>query len=151
MYAPTVFSWILIFFGLVTCLPLLYAQLLIIFDPRGKKAKDILIGEGEEWRDNSHFKSAYGLALTDWLVFFPIFVCAIVGTLSGYYWGYLLLSVSGAIQVYINVFLWYFEREFVYPANGPIRYYSYIWGNFIYWGIASLIYGILRLSGTIVF
>ena len=64
-------------------------------------------------------------------------------------WGYALIGVAGGIQLYINVFLWYFEKEYVYPSNGPIRYYTYLWGNFIYWGTAALLYGILRLNGNV--
>ncbi len=149
MYQPTMITWILIIFGLITCLPLLVAQLIILIEPEGKRAKDILIGKGEEWRDKTHFKSAYSLAITDWLVFAPFFILGIIGMLFSSYWGYLLFSVSGAIQIYINVFLWFFEKEYVYPSNGPVKYYSYLWGNFIYWGMASLFYGIYRLNGNI--
>jgi len=147
MYQPTVLSWILIVFGLATCLPLLYAQLIMVIHPKGQKAKDILIGKGEEWRDKTHHKSAYALAIADWLIFFPVFILAIIGMLLSTFWGYVLFTIAGAIQLYINVFLWFFEREYVYPANGPLPYYTFIWGNFIYWGLASLIYGIVRLNG----
>lgn len=147
MYQPTIITWILIIFGLITCLPLLAAQLVVLIEPRGKKAKDILIGKGEEWRDNSHFKSAYSLAFADWIIFVPLFVLGIVGMLMGNSWGYILFAASGSIQLYINVFLWFFEKEYVYPSRGPLKYYTYYWGNFIYWGAASLLYGILRLNG----
>jgi hypothetical protein len=145
MYQPTIFTWILIIFGLITCFPLLFAQLIILKEPGGKKAKDILIGEGEEWRDKSHFKSAYGMAWADWLIFMPLFVLGIIGIFLGNSWGYLLLAVSGGIQLYINIFLWFFEKEYVYRAQGPLKYYTYYWGNFIYWGTASLLYGVVRL------
>ena len=148
MYQPTLITWILIGFGCITCLPLLFAQLVILIEPKGKKAKDILIGKGEEWRDNTHFKSAYSLAMTDWLVFVPFFISGIIGILLSKSWGYLLFAVSGAIQLYINVFLWFFEKEYVYPSNGPLKYYTYLWGNFMYWGATSLIYSVLRMCGT---
>ena len=149
MYQPTSISWILIVFGLITCLPLLIAQIIMLIDPKGQRAKELLIGKGEEWRDNSHFKSAYSLALADWLIFFPVFTLAIIGIVLSKFWGYALLAISGSIQLYINTFLRFFEKEYVYPANGALKYYTFIWGNFIYWGLASLIYGILRLSGFI--
>ncbi len=148
MYPPTMITWILIVFGLITCLPLLIAQLIILIEPKGKKAKDILIGKGEDWRDVSHFKVAYSLAVTDWIVFAPVFILGIFGMLKSSYWGYLLLAVSGAIQLYINVFLWFFEKETVYPSNGPLKYYTYIWGNFMVWGVSSLLYGVFRLNGN---
>ena len=72
MYAPTLLTWLLIGFGIITCLPLFLAQLVILFDPKGKKARDILIGKDDEWRDQSHFKMAYGMAVADWLLFFPL-------------------------------------------------------------------------------
>ena len=147
MYQPTLITWILIIFGLITCLPLLIAQLIILFEPEGTKAKDILIGKGEEWRDKTHFKSAYSMAMADWIIFAPLFILSIIGMLSGTRWGYLLFAISGSIQLYINVFLWFFEKEYVYPSIGPLKYYTYFWGNFIYWGTASMFYGIFRLNG----
>jgi hypothetical protein len=81
MYQPTIITWILIIFGLITCFPLLFAQLVILKEPKGKKAKDILIGKGEEWRDKTHFKSQYSLAMTDWLIFVPLFILGIIGIL----------------------------------------------------------------------
>ena len=149
MYQTTIITCLLIIFGLITCLPLLFAQVIILLEPDGKRAKDILIGKGEEWRDKTHFKSAYSLAIADWIIFFPIFISGIFGMLFNSYWGYLFFAISGAIQLYINSFLWFFEKEYVYPSNGPIRYYTYIWGNFIYWGTAALLYGILRLNGNV--
>ena len=146
MYQTTLITWILIIFGTITCIPLLIAQLIILFEPDGKRAKDILIGKGEEWRDKTHFKSAYSLAMVDWIIFAPLFILSVIGMLTGNLWGYLLFSVSGAIQLYINGFLWFFEKEYVYPSIGPLKYYTYYWGNFIYWGVASLLYGIARLN-----
>ena len=148
MLKPTLVSWILIIFGLITCGPLLYAQLVMLTQPHSQKAKDILIGKGEDWRDKSHFKSAYALAWADWIFFMPVFVAGIIGVLFGQVWGYALFAVAGAIQLYINVFLWFFEREYVYPAVGPVAYYTYIWGDFVYWGAATLVYTLVRLNGA---
>jgi hypothetical protein len=147
VYQPTIFTWVLIIFGLITCTPLLFAQFIILKNPKGRKAKDLLIGRGEEWRDESHFKSQYSMAMADWIIFAPIFVLGIIGILINTYWGYLFFAISASIQIYINVFLWFFERKYVYPSRGPLKYYTYYWGNFIYWGTASLIYGIIRLNG----
>ncbi len=149
MYQPTVITWALIVFGMFTCLPLLFAQLVMLIEPEGNKAKDILVGKDEEWRDKTHFKSSYGLAIADWFIFAPLFILGIIGILLSSYWGYLLFAVSGAIQLYINVFLWFLEKEYVYPSRGPLKYYTYYWGNFIYWGAASLLYGIYRLNGHV--
>jgi hypothetical protein len=147
MFEPTILTWIIIIFGVITCGPLLYAQLVILLQPEGQKAKDILIGKGEDWRDKTHFKSAYALALADWILFLPLFAAAIIGVLLGQIWGYVFFAVTGSISLYINIFLWFFEREYVYYAVGPAAYYTYIWGNFIYWGVAVLIYSLIRLNG----
>jgi len=147
MYHPTTITWILIAFGLITCLPLLYAQRALLIDPEGNKAKNFLIGEGEEWRDKTHFKFAYAAAWSDWLIFAPLFVSGIIRMLLSKQWGFLFFAVSGAIQVYINTLLWFLEKEFVYPSRGPLKYYTYYWGSFIYWGFASFLYGVFRLSG----
>jgi pimeloyl-ACP methyl ester carboxylesterase len=65
----------------------------------------------------------------------PVWIAGMIGALWGQVWGYALFGVSGAIQLYVNLFLWFFEREYVYPAVGPVAYCTYIWGNFIYWGL----------------
>ncbi len=147
MLRPTLVTWILIIFGLITCGPLLYAQLVMLLQPHSQKTKNILIGKDEDWRDRSHFKSAYALAWADWIFFMPVFIAGIIGVLLGQVWGYALFAVAGAIALYINVFLWFFEREYVYPAVGPLAYYTYIWGNFVYWGGATLVYSLLRQNG----
>ena len=143
-YEPTLITWVLVVYGLITCIPLLVVQFLMLINPNGTKTREVLIGKGEDWRDNSHFKSAYGLAITDWLIFLPFFILAIVGIFLSEFWGLVFLGIAGAIQVYINVFLWFFEKEYVYPTNGPLKYYTYLWGNFIYWGIGSVVNSVIQ-------
>ena len=147
MLRPTILTWILIIYGVITCGPLLYAQLIMARRPHSEEARKWIIGKGEEWRDKSHFKCTHSLATVDWLLLTPVFIAGIIGVILAQTWGYVLFAVAGAISLYINVFLWFFEREYVYRAAGPWAYYTYIWGNFIYWGSASLVYSILRLSG----
>jgi hypothetical protein len=147
MYEPSLTTWILIGFGSVTIIPLLYAQLILLLYPQSQTARDLIIGKGEQWRDHTHFKSAIALAWADWIFFLPLFIAAVTGLIRGQIWGYACYAICGAVQVYINVFLWVFEKEYVYPAVGPLAYYTYIWGNFMAWGIATFIYSILRLTG----
>ena len=149
MIEVTTITWILVVFGLITCIPLLAAQLIMILQSDSQRAKDIMIGKGEEWRDEHHKKAAYGLAWGDWIIFTPLFLAGTYGVLNCTELGYILWGISGSIQLYINTFLWFFEKEYVLPANGPLAYFTYIWGNFIYWGLASAIYSILRLTGTV--
>jgi len=49
--------------------------------------------------------------------------------------------------VYINIIFWFSERAYVYPAQGPLAYYTYYWGFFVYWGVAVVAYAVLRLAG----
>jgi hypothetical protein len=147
MFEPTTVTWILIIFGLVTCAPLLYANLVMILRPESQQTRTLLIGKGEDWRDTSHFKSQFALARVDWIIFVPILAGGIIGIVLARSWGYVLFGVAGAIQLYINVFLWFFEKEYVYPAQGPLAYFTYYWGNFIYWGAAAMVYSLLRLNG----
>lgn len=147
MYEPSLFTWILIVFGIVTCVPLVAAQIIILVNPRGKRARDILIGKDEEWRNETHFKSAYGLAWADWIIFVPNFIGGIIGIILCEEWGYLLFSISGAIQFYVNTFLFFLEKKYVCPKLGAFKYYTYYWGNFMYWGFTAFLYGILRIIG----
>lgn len=147
MMEPTLVTWILIIFGILIDFPLGYGQLLVIKDPHGQKTKDLVIGKGEEWRDKTHFKFAYGAAWADWLLVFPILIAGSVGVLLGTYWGYMLWISAGSISLYINFILWFLEREYVYPAWGPLVYYTFYWGFFVYWGLAVIIYGLLRITG----
>ena len=150
MYEPTVITWILIVFGLITCAPLLYAQGTMLVKPHDEKTKTLMIGKSQEWRDKSHFKSQYALARSDWLIFVPFLSIGIIGIALARSWGYVLFGIAGAISLYINVFLWFFEKEYVYPSQSPLVYYTYWWGNFIYWGTASVIYAVIRLSGYVI-
>ena len=148
MFEPTKVTWILVIFGAVTLLPLFFAQLVILFRPDSKNARDILIGKGEDWRDNTHFRSAYGLAWADWLLLLPLAVSGSIGVLTGHSWGYVLWACAGALSLYINIYLWILERKYVYPSCGPLAYYTYYWGFFVYWGAAAVAYSVIRLSGV---
>lgn len=150
MLQPTLVTWILVIFGAVFIfLLLLYAQLLMALRPRGQATKDIIIGKGEDWRNETHFRMSYGTAWADLLIWFPLLVAGSIGVLLGQAWGYALWAASGAISVYISIILWFSEREYVYPAHGPLLYYTIYWGFFVYWGIAVVVYASLRLVGVV--
>jgi hypothetical protein len=40
------------------------------------------------------------------------------------------------------------EQEYVYPSRGPLAYYTYYWGFFVYWGATVVAYSVLRLVGV---
>jgi xanthine/uracil permease len=145
---PTLVTWLLIAFGGITLVPLLVAQSLMLVKPHSQEAKDILIARGEDWRDRTHFRFALGAAWADWLLLVPLLLGGSIGVAMGTAWGYVLWAAAGAISLYINVILWVTEKEYVYPSRGPLAYYSYYWGFFVYWGALALVYSAVRLSGV---
>ena len=149
MLEPTLTTWILIIFGLVFIfLPMLYVQLRMVLRPNSRKTRDIIIGKGEDWRDKTHFRMSLGAGWADLMIWLPLLAAGSVGVILGQVWGYALWAASGAISVYANIILWFSEREYVYPACGPLVYYTYFWGFFVYWGIAVVVYTVLRLAGV---
>ena len=145
--APTMITWLLLAFGLITMAPLVMAQSIMLVRPHSRAAKDILVAKGAEWRDETHFRLSRGAAWADWLVVVPMLVAGSIGVALGLAWGYVLWGAAGSISVYINVILWVTEKEYVYPSRGPLAYYSYYWGFFVYWGVLALAYSAVRLSG----
>ena len=149
MLEPTFITWILIIFGLVFIfLPILYAQFQMVLKPHSQKTRDIIIGKGENWRDKTHFRMSYGTGWADFIIWLPLLAAGSVGVILGQVWGYALWAAAGAISVYINIILWFSEREYVYPACGPLAYYTYFWGFFVYWGVAVVVYSVMRLTGV---
>jgi len=149
MPQPTFVTWVLAVFGAVfVFLPILYSQVLMAFRPRSQKARNIIIGKGEDWRDKTHFRMSYGAAWADLIILLPLLAAGNIGVLLSQGWGYVLWAVSGAISVYISIILWFSEREYVYPSKGALAYYTIYWGFFMYWGIAVMAYVVLRLAGV---
>ncbi|MCE7735040.1 MAG: hypothetical protein GPJ54_09195, partial [Candidatus Heimdallarchaeota archaeon] len=83
MIEPTQITWILIIFGFVIHLPLLYAQILMAKDPNSQKTKDLLIAPGQDWRDLSNKEFSLGFAWGDLMVYFPIFLIGTIGVSMG--------------------------------------------------------------------
>ena len=144
---PTLVTWALVVFGVITLVPLVLAQFSMLIRPDSQRTRDLIIAKGDDWRDKTHFKSALGAAWADWLFFGPLFVAGSTGVLLGQAWGYVLFGAAGACSLYINIILWFTEKEYVFPARGPLRYFTYYWGFFMYWGALALAYSIVRISG----
>jgi hypothetical protein len=119
----------------------------MLFRPSSQRTKELLIGKGEEWRDKTHFRLSVGAAWADWLFFAPVFIAGSIGVLIGQSWGYVLFGVAGALSLYINIILWFTEKECVFPSRGPLRYFTYYWGFFVYWGALAFAYSVLRIFG----
>ena len=144
---PTYVTWVLVIFGFITHGALFAIYSVFLRDPQSEKSKDLMNGKGRDWRDKTHLNLNIGFAKADWLFFAPLFVSGSIGVLLGVSWGYLLFGAAGACSLYINIILWFTEKDHVYPALGPLRYYTYYWGFFVYWGALALAYSVARVSG----
>jgi Ca2+/Na+ antiporter len=133
-------------FGALIFLILVLANLVLVIKPHSQTAKDIFIGKGENWRDRTHFKSAYAIAWADFLIILLLIVMGNIGVLMGHLLGYILWAILGGISIYFSIVFWVMEKEYTYPANGPLAYYTCFWGLYLYWGIAAVIYSIVVLS-----
>ncbi len=111
---PTLLTWALVGFGVITLVPLVLVQWSMLFKPDSQRTRDLIIGKGEEWRDKTHFRMALGAAWADWLFFAPIFVGGSIGMLLAKPWGYALFAIAGTCSLYINIILWFTEKEYVY-------------------------------------
>jgi hypothetical protein len=141
----TLITWILAIFGVITFLPLMFAQLIMIFKPQSQQTKDLIIAKGEDWRDKTHFKSALAFAWADWLVIFPLLVLSYVGVFTGQIWGYALWLALGILSIYFSIIFWVMEKEYTYPSAGWIAYYTYFWGFFLYCGIGATVYSLFQI------
>ena len=144
---PTLLTWALVIFGAITLVPLILAQWSMLLSPDSRRTKDLIIGKEENWRDKTHSKMALGAAWADWIFFGPLFVSGSIGVLLGQSWGYILFGSAGACSLYVNIILWFTEKEYVHPSRGPLRYFTYFWGFFVYWGALALAYSVVRISG----
>lgn len=143
----SILTWMIAIFGLLTFLPLMAAQMMMLLNPNGRKTKDLIIGKGEDWRDDTHFRSALAFAWADWLVIFPLLALGHTGVFLGYTWGYALWLALGILSVYFSVVFWVLEKKYSYSSVGPLVYYTYIWGFFLYWGLAAIVFSVLRILG----
>ena len=142
---PTTITWILTIFGAITFLPLMFAQLIMLFKPKSRQAKDLIIGKGKEWRDHSHFRSALAFAWADLLIMLPLLIIGTMGVFSGQTWGYALWLALGILSIYFSVIFWVLEKSFTYPSFGWLAYYTYFWGFFLYWGLGATVYALINI------
>lgn len=145
MIEPTIFTWIIAIFGAITFSPLIGVQLLMLLKPNSRKTKDLIIGNGKDWRDKTHFKYSLAFAWADLLVLFPLFISGSIGVFLGHYWGYVVWLVLGVLSIYFSIIFWVLEKEYTYPSCGRFAYYTYFWGFFLYWGIGAIAYSIIQL------
>ena len=145
MIETTIITWIIAIFGLVTFLPLFGAQLVMILTPNSQKAKELLIGKGEEWRDKTHFKSALAFAWADLIIMLPRFTIGTILVFNGLLWGYVIWISLGILSVYFSIVFWILEKEYTYKSAGWFAYFTYFWGFFLYWGLGAIIHSVLQM------
>jgi hypothetical protein len=142
---PTALTWIIAIFGIITFLPLMVAQIIMIAAPKSKMASDLIIGKGLSWRDQTHFRSALAFAWADYLLVLPTLIVSYIGVFGGHPWGYILWIALGMISVYFSILFWVLERSYTFAVNGWLVYYTYFWGFFLYWGVGALTYSFIIL------
>ena len=146
MIETTIITWIIAIFGAITFLPLFGAQLVMIFKPNSQKAKDLLIGKGEDWRDKTHFKSALAFAWADLIIILPLYALGTISVLNGQLWGYIIWISVGFLSIYFSIIFWVLEKEYTYKSVGWIAYFTYFWGFFLYWGLGAIVFSILQIK-----
>ncbi|MEW6658728.1 MAG: hypothetical protein AB1424_08705 [Thermodesulfobacteriota bacterium] len=146
---PTKVTWVLVIIGLIIYAFPLYMQILAVRNPHSQKVKDLLIGKGEDYVDRTHFLFCYGTGWADLIMQFPPLIIGSIGVLLGRSWGYLLWMAVASIAIYISIVLWFVDREYVYPKCGPLAFYTYYWGIWVYWSVAVSAYCLLRFNGVV--
>ena len=145
MIKPTIITWIIAVFGAITFLPLMAVQMIMLLKPNSQKAKDLIIGKGENWRDETHFRSALAFAWADLLVIFPLFITGSIAVFQGRLWGYAVWLALGILSIYFSILLWVLEKKYTYPSAGWLAYFTYFWGFYLYWGIAAIVYSLIQI------
>ena len=80
----------------------------------------------------------------------PLLLSGNIGVLLGQQWGYIVWIILGVVSVYFSIVFWVMEKEYTYPSYGPLAYYTYFWGFYLYWGTAAVVYTIVRFQGIII-
>jgi hypothetical protein len=149
MIDPTSVTWTLVIIGLVIYAPPLYMQILAVRNPHSRKVKDLLIGNGGDYADKTHFLFCRGTGWADLIMQFPPLIVGSIGVIRSRPWGYMLWAAVAAISLYISIVLWFVDREYVYPRCGPLAFYTYCWGIWVYWSIVVLAYSLVRINGVV--
>jgi hypothetical protein len=85
MNQPGVTAWIIGTTSAITFLPLMGAQLSMLFRPNHRQSKDLITGKGQEWRDETHFKPALAFARAGWPVILTSGDPSFTGDSSNYF------------------------------------------------------------------
>lgn len=146
MIEPTVLTWILSVIGVVIYLPAVYIQGLAVSRPHSQKVKDMLVGKGGDYHDGTYFKFCQGTGWADLTISIPLALVGSVGVLFGCMWGYMVWLAGAFITVYIHLVLLFIEGKYIYITWGPLAFFTYGWGLWVYWAIIVIVYSLIRVN-----
>ncbi len=66
--------------------------------------------------------------------------------LSGQSWGYMIWFAGAFITIYIHFVLIFIEGKHIYTKWGPLAFFTYAWGIWVYWAIVVIIYSLIRIN-----
>lgn len=147
MIEPTRATWILSITGVVLYLPAVYIQARAICKPHARKTKDMLVGKGYDYHDKTYFRFCQGTGWGDLCIQIPLVIGGCITVLFGVPWGYLLWFAGAAITLYIHLALAFIEGAHIYATWGPMAFFTYGWGIWVYWAIIVIPYSLARVSG----
>jgi len=148
-FEPTRITWILSITGLIIYIPPIYLEVLAICRPRSQKTKDLLVGKGEDYKDQTHASFCHGHGWADMLVPIPFVIAGCIAVLFGRPWGYMLWFAGAAVTIYAHLILLFLEGREIYTKWGKLAFFTYAWGIWVYWSVIVMVYSLLRVQGAI--
>jgi len=150
MLEPTPLTWILSIIGVVIYLPAVYIQARAVASPHSQKTKDLLVGKGGDYHDRTYFNFCQGTGWADLTMTLPLCLLGSVGVLFGRPWGYMAWLAGAFITVYIHLVLLFIEGRHIYEKWGPLAFFTYGWGLWVYWALVVIGYSLVRVSSALV-
>ena len=148
MLEPTELTWVLSIVGLVIYIPPVYLEVLAVWKPDSQRTKDLLVGKGDDYKDETHAAFCYGHGWADMAIPIPAVIAGCIGVLLGQPWGYMLWFAGAAITIYIHFILLFLEGKHIYRTWGRLAFFTYAWGLWVYWAVAVAVYSLVRIQAT---
>ncbi len=149
MIEPTFVTWVLSIIGVVIYLPAGYIQAAAVFRPQDRRTKDMLVGKGDDYRDETHLAFCRGAGWADLFVQLPLVIVGSIAVLSGHAWAYLPWFAGACITIYIHLVLLFIEGRHIYHKWGAPAFLTYGWGLWVYWAVVVVIYSLVRMVGNV--
>ncbi|MDD5496363.1 MAG: hypothetical protein PHP46_04605 [Candidatus Omnitrophica bacterium] len=146
MMEPTIVTWILGISGVLLYLPAIYIQAFAVFRPHDQRTKDMLVGKGGDYHDKTYFDFCRGSGWADLGIQIPLVMIGSIAVLFGHPWAYTIWAAGAFITIYIHLILLFMEGKHIYDKWGPIAFFTYGWGLWVYWAIIVVIYSLLRIG-----